>query len=244
MSAMTVDPSNQQIAIYNALVPKEGPKAVPVNLDFTLATSFLIDFTQAYLKQSMSVIQTLWVDNFANAQAVIFTVAGTSQTIEVPPNSQGSFPIISAIRAKITVTSTTAGIVRCIFLNVPLPAAVWYQGGSTVSVTGLVFRAGALEVLAPTTTANGGASHSIVVGGTPQTAIAAGAIFQQGLIKNPNAATESLFVDMVQAAGLVDGAGGTTIELKAGDKFIVPPLANAVSVNAVTTAHAFIVNVT
>jgi len=87
-----------------------------------------------------------------------------------------------------------------------------------------------------------GSSFSIVTGGTAQTAFAANAIVTQGLIVNPKNATESLFIDLVNAAQNVQGGGtnGTSIELSPGQSFSCPPSTLAVSVNAVTIGHTFI----
>ena len=62
------------------------------------------------------------------------------------------------------------------------------------------------------------------------------------VIKNPTAATEALFVDIVNVAQTAEpGTNGTTVSLAAGQSFVVPPnFTGTVSVNAVTSAHAFV----
>lgn len=238
MAQQTISVATQQTAVFNSLVPPEGPKAVTIPLDFSTATSFEIDFTQAYAQGVISVVQTLWCDNSGNADDVIFTVAGSNQTIVVPAATQGSFPVISAIRTKINVVSSATGIVKCIFLNVPLPIGTWSPDGSQVTIVGQPIE---VTVTAGTTTAAAGASFSIVTGGTAQTAFTAASIVNGGIITNPWGATESLFVDPVNAAQVTaPGTNGTTTELKAGQSFTLPGgLTNAVSVNANTAAHAF-----
>lgn len=133
MGVADVSITTQQTSIYNALVPPEGPKSVSVSLRFDLAQSLVVDFTLANAQKTISVVQCVWIDNFASGQAVTLTMEGTGQTIEVPANSQGSFPIIAAIRTKITCASTGGQAVQALFLNVPLPSAVWYKGGSSVA---------------------------------------------------------------------------------------------------------------
>lgn len=238
--SQSISIGNQQQAIFNSLVPPEGPKAVPQTLDFSQASSFLLDFTQAYDQKIISVVQTIWVDNFANTAPVKFTVAGTGQTIECPAGAQGVFPIISAIRTKITAISSGAAIVPCQFLNVPLPIGVWYKtgnaGGGAVTIS-----SGAVSITRQAVTAAAAAAHSIAAAATAVTVFAAGAIVTEGVITNPNAATESLFVDLVNVASdAAPGANGTTTELVPGQSFTVPGgLSNAVTACAATAGHAF-----
>ena len=61
------------------------------------------------------------------------------------------------------------------------------------------------------------------------------------IIVNPFGASESLFVDIVNAAQTTaPGTNGTTVELLAGGTFTVPPgFSGTVSANAVTTGHTF-----
>ena len=96
----------------------------------------------------------------------------------------------------------------------------------------------------PTTnpaTAAAGASFSIVTGGTAQNVFAAASITNGAVIHNPFAATENLFVDVVNAAQAAEpGSNGTTTAVPPGSSFNVPGgLTTAVSVIAATTAHTF-----
>ena len=85
-------------------------------------------------------------------------------------------------------------------------------------------------------------TFSITTGGTAVNAFAANAVVSGGFIRNPYNATESLFVDIVNAAQNVQGGGtnGTSVELLAGDTFYVLPSTKAVSVNAATSGHVFV----
>ena len=241
MVQTTVTPSNQQTAIYNALVPKEGPRTILTPLDFTASASILIDFTQAYENTSFSVVQSVWVDNFANASPVVFTVASTGQTIEVPANAQGVFPVIAAIRPKITITSAGNVIVPCLWLTVPLPVGVWYKAGATgggpVTIIGPL-RSGAVETVPPIATPTGGGATSSVTGGTAVTVFAAGSIINGAVITNPAAATEPLGVS-ISAAAAGTTASGATFLLAPGQSFTCPPSTIAVTANALTAGHAF-----
>lgn len=131
-----------------------------------------------------------------------------------------------------------------------LDRLVNFNGGTTASgevVMTQVSAANPLPVVVETGGAEsitpvGGASFSIVAGGTAQSAFAANALVTGGFIRNPYSATESLFVDIVNTAQNVAGGGtnGTSVELQPGDTFYLQPSTKAVSVNAVTTAHTFV----
>jgi hypothetical protein len=245
----TVNVGTQQTAIINALVPREGPKAVSVPLDFTTATgapSILIDFTQAYMQTTISMIQSVWIDNFANASPVRLAINNPPQTIEIPPHAQGCFPVISAIRAKIVATSAGGLVVPCLFLNVPLPVGVWYESGNgfggTVDVSGTV-DIGNLVTITGTVDVSGGGqgtaivgdATSVAVGGTPVVVFAAGEIVNGAFIVNPFAATEALYINMIMNAGTVES--GSTFALQPGQRATIPPLTGSVTANAVTTGH-------
>jgi hypothetical protein len=223
-SLTSLDGSNQ-IAVLNALVPPEGPKAIFTTLDFTSASQAIVDFTLATAQGKITCIQSIWVDNSLNSQPLIFTVQGTGQVITCPAYAQGSVPVIAANRPKFNVATVGDLVVNVIWLNVPLPANLWFpaQGASTF--------------------ASAAAVTSITTGGDAQTVWAAGSVPLGGaVIINPVNATESLFVNIVQAAEDASPAtDGSSVELTEGQDFIIPPgFQGGVSVNAATTGHHFI----
>lgn len=243
--------TSQQKQVYNAIIPKEGPKTVSVPLDFSLNASYLLDFTLAYQQTTMTVVQACWIDNSANGNELSISVDNTGQVIRVPPNAQGTFPIIAAIRPKITVASAGSAVVPSMWLNVPLPLAVWYPaGGQAIVVSGTVTAlegttpwivAGTVDVVSPPLTPTGPAAFSVVTGGTPVTPFPANSINTGAVIKNPSSAIETLYIDLVHPAQTSDpGSNGTTMGIAPGATFIIPgPLTTGVSVNAATSGHSF-----
>ena len=81
----------------------------------------------------------------------------------------------------------------------------------------------------------------VVTGGTAVTAFLASTIVTGAQIVNPYSATESLFVDMINAPGTTaPGTHGTTVELVPGQSWTAPgPLTTPVKVNATTSLHVF-----
>lgn len=92
--------------------------------------------------------------------------------------------------------------------------------------------------LPQTTTAVVAGTTTITTGGTSQTVFAAGTLIRGGYITNPSTATENLYVDPTGAAATTTEAG-SSFALLAGQTFLLGPTANAVTVNAATTGHAF-----
>lgn len=244
-----VDPNNQ-ISVANALVPPEGPKVVPTQLDFSTAGIVIVDFTLPQMQKRISVIQTVIVRNWNNPNPLTITVDGTSQMIDVPANSDVTTAVLAAIRPKFVVQTVSGVIVPVIWLNVPLPSLyVPNTGGgssqvtvvgtvdvdvlNTVTVTGTVNAVSAAGSITP---ANADAS-SITTGGTAVSVFASGG----GVIVNPDNATESLFIDIVNSPGTVaPGTSGTTVELVAGQSFTTPRgTTTATRANAVTNGHTF-----
>lgn len=218
--------SGQNIySTINATIPTEGPKAIPQTLDFTLANTIVVDFTLAMSQGKITAIQTLWLDNSANEQPVQITVEGTAQVITFPAGAQGTIPIIAANRPKFTCVSLGNAALQSVWLNVPMPAALWFPAQGAAQI------------------ASKAAVTSITAGGTAQNVWTPGSVPSGGaVIINPVGASESLFVDIVQAATDVSPAvNGTSVELTAGSDFIIPAgFQGNVSVNAASTAHAFI----
>lgn len=212
------------IIVLNATVPPEGPKCIPIPVDLTTAATAQIDMTLATGQQKISGVQSIYVDNSENPAPLTVLVDGTNQEIECPALSQGTYPVISTNRPKFTVSSTGGVSVLIHFLNVPIPCNVWYP------------------FVNERTQAAGSPNNSVVTGGVavivwnpPPTG--------GGVIINPKNATESLFVDIVNAPGTTaPGTNGTTVELAAGESFIVSPrFGGQVRVNALSSGHVFTV---
>lgn len=122
-----------QVPISNGTIPPEGPKAVGVVAPFgdgsgneTYSFNALLTETQGFMKS----IQSMFVDNSVNGDAVVITARQLGAAITVPANSQAYLPILVAPKDVITISSASGGgdtpsPVTVIFVNVPLPAAVW-----------------------------------------------------------------------------------------------------------------------
>lgn len=222
-------PGVNQTTILNALVPPEGPKSLAVQLDFTTVASIIVDLTITTAQGKISTVQMVFADNSANTAPLAIAVSGTSQTIRVPAGAQGWFPVVATNRPKLTFSSPAGSpVITCLLLNVPVAQGYWFPFDTNARSS-----AKAPLVFAVTT---GGTAVVVWNSTAPNIVPSDGAV-----IINPKAATESLFVNIVNTAGTTaPGANGTTVELAAGDAFTVPPgFVGTVSVNAVTSGHTF-----
>lgn len=95
-----------------------------------------------------------------------------------------------------------------------------------------------MPVAPPPTTYTAVTAFSVATGGAAQVAFSAGAIRTGCLIKNPSAASETLYFSLTGPAGTAEAGG--TFGLAPGDSFRCPaPTGQALSVNAATGGHAF-----
>jgi hypothetical protein len=114
-------------AVFNALVPREGPKALAVSVPFASGSGpFTADLTLTQSQGYMSVVQGIYIDNSGNTNDVLnITCSGTGQTIAFPAGGQGYIPLIVAKPSTFTFASEGTANVNAIFLNVPVPAIIW-----------------------------------------------------------------------------------------------------------------------
>jgi hypothetical protein len=111
---------------WNQLVPKEGPKALPIPLDFTVQQSYEIDFGIIAQAAQLEHIQCIYIDNKDNSQPVTIVTDIIGQTLVCPPQRQGFFPIVIASNSpKIIVTSIGGTNCTLIVMNVPMPSGTW-----------------------------------------------------------------------------------------------------------------------
>lgn len=111
----------------NQTAPPDGPKALPVNLDFSTLPLYTLDYSNAQNLGKFSMLQSLYVDNSDNGSAVEITVmGGTGQRIIVPGNSQAYLPVLVANPINLQFVSQGNVLVPVFLLNFPVAPAVWH----------------------------------------------------------------------------------------------------------------------
>lgn len=124
------------LGIFNAMVPAEGPKIVPLTLDHTVAAALTIDLTQQQQSGKFSFIQSIMVDNSGNPNPYIITTNIIGQRLVIPANGQAILPIFIGNPPKFTCQTTIGVVIPLWVLNVPLPAQVWGPGSGGFTFTG------------------------------------------------------------------------------------------------------------
>lgn len=116
----------QVCQVKNQTAPAEGPRAVPISVDFSVAggSPYSLDYSNQQAGK-FSQLQALYIDNAGNGSAVSVTINGVGQVITCPANSQGYFPVLCMNPIKLEFASNGNVAVPIILLNFPVAPAVW-----------------------------------------------------------------------------------------------------------------------
>jgi hypothetical protein len=101
-------------------MPGEGPKCVPIALDFTAITELRLDYQNMQARNFLSMVQTLWVDNYASAVVMSITIPGSAQILKIPAGVQGYFPVLCPNPVKMIFESTGGVVLQVSLLNFPV----------------------------------------------------------------------------------------------------------------------------
>lgn len=117
----------QRFGTYNMVLPKEGAKAYPVNLDFRATDNVVVDFTLQVQQHFVSFIQSVFIDNSENANPLSVKCAATNHKVIIPPTSQGYFPLFLTSDPVMTFETPQDNnlIVPIVLTNVPVTPSVW-----------------------------------------------------------------------------------------------------------------------
>lgn len=145
-----------QQPITNDLIPKEGPRAIPVILDFTAYDSYVFDYQNMSERGFISMVQTVFIDNRANSLPVTVTMNKSNQVIIAKPYTQGYYAILMPNPIKVTFTCAGGPAGLIVFLiNTQMTSAVWSAVGSgTVTVASQEYVMGSGGLVIPALVAN------------------------------------------------------------------------------------------
>lgn len=231
--------TRQAFPVSNGYAPQGGPRGLPISLDFTGQASYAIDLVQEVEANIINMVQAIYVDNSANANALTIIFDQTNQRIVVPATAQGIWPVITPKEAPRFVASTTqaAVVVNLLLLNVPMPLTQWGPLAVTVNNVNATFT--------PTVSNATDKSGFIAAGGVSQQLAAANAARKRIVIENPSNAVngESLFINFGAAASLNAAATPDSFEILPGgyyDSGFGPVSGQQINVNAATINHQYI----
>jgi hypothetical protein len=122
--------------VFYGLAPMEGPVAVPIDLDFTLQSSYTIDLVGELETSVVPWVEAIYIDNSLNPFPLSVTFSISNQTVTCPAYSQGYFPCLCPNKPRMAfnlggVTTNTSTWVQ--LLSMPVPAAVWSASNSSAS---------------------------------------------------------------------------------------------------------------
>jgi len=118
------------------LLPAEGPKAVPILLDFSgAATSYTVDLSEMQAQAYISMVQSMFIDmsKAAPGSGLLVTMPNGLQTIQAVYATQGYYQVLVQNPVKLTFTQlgtppAAAGIgaiIQVTLLNIAVPGVVW-----------------------------------------------------------------------------------------------------------------------
>lgn len=112
--------------VYAGFVPCNGPKSVPIPLDFsTGGPTFEIDLTNINQQGDFEAIQTIYLDNSANPFSASILCRNTNQLVIIPAGAQAYMPLLQPNPPDIQITSQGTAKVGVQLLNFYLPPCVW-----------------------------------------------------------------------------------------------------------------------
>ena len=191
--------------VFNGLAPKQGPKMLGQVLDFSAVSEIDIDLFEQIVTGQIDYIQTIYVNNTDNNNAIQFEFEGTRQVLNVPANASGNFPVFvsgNSVRVKVTTPAVADLEIPIIWLNVPMPLTQWGPVNVTANVSTAV-QAGAATLVSDNTTA-----------GTSAALLAANAAAIRRVVQNPPTNAESIFINFGGVA-----ASALTLALAPGQSF-------------------------
>jgi hypothetical protein len=123
----------------NLGMPAEGPRMIPLPLDFTANDSYDLDISNMQTRggaASLAMVQAVFIDNFDSGVAIQILVNTGQQRLIVAGGSQAYLPILVPNPARFTFTSPGgAATVKVFLLNFPVPPEIW-SGAASVALTG------------------------------------------------------------------------------------------------------------
>lgn len=119
-------PVRAAFQIPNKAIPSDGGVGIPVVEVIPAAGAVYHDFGLEQTTGAIGFVQSVFIDNSANANAYTLQVAGTQQQIIVKGHTQGYYPVVPFTGTfQWTSSMNAGGTVNLIFMNVKFEAAQW-----------------------------------------------------------------------------------------------------------------------
>lgn len=112
------------VGTYPGCLPYEGDRAFPLTIDFSVDTSWIIDFLGLQEQNKISQVTTIYVDAVDSGQATIFYFPVSQQRIVVPAGAQVYLPVLCTNPPQLIVQGTSGDKPKLEFLNFFVPMQI------------------------------------------------------------------------------------------------------------------------
>jgi hypothetical protein len=142
----------QVVATQNNLTPSEGPRVIPVTLNFALAASLGVNLSYQQQQQQISVIQSAYIDNSLNAAPFTIVIGNNLQSITIPAGNQAYVNFDCPNPPQFTCSCSGGNAVKVLFQNFETQPYMWNAAGNTTplpvsdATLDSAFSSGALNV--------------------------------------------------------------------------------------------------
>lgn len=117
--------------IPNTEKPVAAPTGVQVQMDLKAAIGagpYFFDLATEQFQNTIDFVQSMYLDNGANANALTLVFGGFNYTIKVKANTQGIYPVVCPVvpvRWQVINGAAADITINAIFMNVAIPPFQW-----------------------------------------------------------------------------------------------------------------------
>lgn len=115
--------------LNNQVIPDEGPKEIPLVLDFSASNGdpILVDLTLFGQDGRFSMLQSIFMDLSQSPNDVQVTIDISNQRIVAKTKTQGYYSVLAPNPIKLKFESLQGGLIAVpvALINVPIPGTVW-----------------------------------------------------------------------------------------------------------------------
>lgn len=109
----------------NRAVPCEGPRCIPLRLDFTKGDTYEIDLQNIIDLKRISLVQGVYLDNYNGTAALTVTCQQTGQMVSMPAGCQGYRSLLAPNPAALFFISQNQVTNTVFLLNFPVIDSTW-----------------------------------------------------------------------------------------------------------------------
>jgi hypothetical protein len=109
----------------NRMVPCEGPRAVPISLDFSLGDTYYVNIQDIAALKRFTMLQALYLDNAGNPTPLIVTCVSTGQRIIMGSGMQGYRNVLCPNPGQVNFVSESGATIKVHLLNFPVIDSEW-----------------------------------------------------------------------------------------------------------------------